>query len=113
IPMSITAVFTHWKRTENLKLILDAVRTQTLRPKIFVWNNGEKFSHPGVDWQIDSSVNAITWPRWFMASMADTEYVCVMDDDLVFGDADVLKDAVDFLRGRNENMIIGPYGVRL
>lgn len=109
----ITVVFTHWKRPENLKLIIEQIRTQTLYPKIFLWNNGGDFDCAGIDWRIDSSFNAITWGRWFMASMAQTEYVAVMDDDLVFTDSNVLKDAVDFLRNKNENMIIGPFGVNL
>ncbi len=111
--MSMTVVFTHWRRTENLKRILEQIKTQTLKPRIFVWNNGGDFSCPEADWQIDSSLNVITWPRWFMASMADTEYVCVADDDLMFKDARVLQDAIDFLKNKNERMIVGPYGVNL
>ncbi len=109
--MSVTAVFTQYRRPENLRQIIDQIKTQTLRPKIFIWNNSAGSPCPEADWRIDSSVNAITWPRWFMASMAKTEYVCLMDDDLMFTDERVLRDAVDFLKGRNERLMIGPYGV--
>jgi len=109
--VSITAVFTNWRRQENLKQILDQVLSQTVKPKIFIWNNAESFDYPNVDWQVNSSLNVVAWGRWFMASMADTEYVCVMDDDIIFNDSKVLQEAIGFLKDKNSNMIIGPYGV--
>lgn len=110
---AITVVLTNWKRPENLRRIVRALGRQTARPSLFLWNNGAEFSHPAMAWQVDSSVNQACWPRWWMASCAQTEFVCVLDDDLMPRDERVLDDMRDALRERPERTIAGPFGVKL
>ena len=73
----------------------------------------------GVTWQVDSSENKHCWPRWLMASLARTEYVCVMDDDLVPADDAVLSDMLRFLKAvdgdptkaADSPCVVGPFGM--
>ena len=52
------------------------------------------FTDSRITWQIDSSMNKYCWPRWMMASLARTKYVCTMDDDFTLSDDYVLSDMV-------------------
>jgi len=109
----VTVVLLNYKRPDNLKQVIDSVHKQTVHPQIFLWNNGAPFHDSRVTWQVDSSLNKICWPRWFMASMASTEYVCSLDDDLSFADNRVLESAIEYADENARDGIVGPYGVRL
>ncbi len=108
----ITFVFVNYKRPDNLKQIIAQLRQYKYDKEIFVWNNGEVTDFDA-DWVIDSSRNIMCWPRWYIGSIAKTEYVCLMDEDLTFKDEGVVPDAIAYLNKQSENCIIGPYGVQL
>lgn len=108
----ITVVLTNWKRQKNMKHIIAALRNQTAKPVLFLWNNNPTKKQWCVDWQVDSSINKLCWPRWFMAGMADTEFVAVHDDDLLLTDDRVLHDAITYLRILPTGTIIGVTGKR-
>jgi hypothetical protein len=109
----VTVVLLNWRRPENLRAVIDSVYKQTLRPDIFLWNNGAEFQDPRINWQVNSSENKMCWPRWFMASMCCSDYVCSLDDDLAFRDSLVLEDAVKFADEQASGRIVGPFGVRM
>jgi hypothetical protein len=113
IASRITVVLTNWKRPNNLKIVLDDLARQTAKPAIFLWNNGAEVRHPAIAWLADSSVNMACWPRWMMAGMAQTDFVCVMDDDLTFTDDRVLDDLMAALDARPEHTIVGLFGMKL
>jgi len=110
---TVTVCLLNWKRPQNLPFVIDSLARQTVKPVLFLWNNGDPFEDGRIAWQVDSSENMGCWPRWFMASRARTRYVCSLDDDLVMTDAHVLEDAVAFLSQCDERAIVGPEGVRL
>jgi hypothetical protein len=110
---AVTVVLTNWKRDRNLRAIIESLRSQTVGPALWLWNNGADFRHPAISWQVDSSVNMACWPRWWMASCARTEYVCIMDDDLQLADERVLHEMIAALADRPERTIAGLFGVRL
>ncbi len=110
---ALTVVLTNWKRPKNLRMLLDALSCQTVKPDIFLWNNGAEFSHPVVDWQVDSSVNMLCWPRWWMASCAQTEFTCIMDDDLMPTDGRLLQDMLKVLSKTSDATIVGLFGMNL
>jgi hypothetical protein len=110
---SITICLTNWRRPENLNKTIESIKSQSIDTNIYLWNNGDKFSHSAVDWMVESSANKICWPRWFMASMAETEFVCIMDDDLFLKDENILIELVELSATLNANTIIGPEGVNL
>jgi hypothetical protein len=109
--MSLTVCLLNWRRPQNVKRLLDALERQVPRPEIFLWNNGGALWHPAVDWQVNSSRNALCWPRWSMAIHARTEFVCSLDDDLLPRDAKLLADALAF--ARRSPGIIGAAGVAM
>ena len=109
----VTVVLANWKRPENALKILDVLHSQSLRPDIWVWNNGEELRHPAIQLQIRSSENLACWPRWLLGSMASTEYLCIVDDDLIFTDPDVLRDLASALEQKPARTIAGLFGMNL
>ena len=96
----ITVVLLNWKRSENVKAIVQTLRNQSVSPQIFLWDNAQDHNRvvvKDVDWYIQSSLNKICWPRWFMASQADTQYVMSLDDDLNLLDDFVIEDLIAVL----------------
>ena len=114
--MSLTVCLLNFKRPDNLRRILDRLAEQTIceQMSIFLWNNATApFRHPAVDWQVDSSRNAVCPPRWWMAVHAETEFVATLDDDLIPADERVFADALDVAQGPRPTCAIGPFGVIL
>ena len=111
--LKITICLTNWKRPENLDRIIDILYAQSLSVEIFLWNNGEPYLNSKINWLVHSSLNKFCIPRWFMAMYAKTEYVCILDDDIIFNDNNLLRDAINILKVENESTIIGLTGVKL
>lgn len=111
----LTVCLTTWKRHEQVHEIIGQLTKQSCRPRIFVWNNDNYFfkddrAHAVVNCTVNIRCKHIA------ASMqaAGTPYVAMMDDDLYFGDDDVLADALTFLDSLpNDTSLIGPYGVKI
>lgn len=86
---SITVVLNAFRRTEYLERQLDAVEAQTVKPKrILVWQNagGEIPLHllsRAVFAQCNQNLGV--WARFAYALNADTDYICVFDDDTIPG----------------------------
>ena len=104
---AVTVLLLNYKRPENVKRILDDLsRQKPCSPNIFLWNNsGRAFTDPRINWQIDSSENRFCWPRWMMGSLAQTKYICTMDDDFTFSDPFVLRDLVQHFERQEEKSI--------
>jgi GT2 family glycosyltransferase len=110
----ITILLLNWKRPENLRCVLDSIGIQTVRPIIFLWNNGGPFNHRLVDWQVKSPINACCAPRWSMGAMAPTRFVCSLDDDVALADNQVLSDLVDYMDKLSpRDCLVGAFGVIL
>ena len=80
----VTVLLMNWKREKNLKTIIERLKKQTVKPKIFLWDNNPstKIKPETVDWYCKSTKNTV-YGRWMMASLADTEYIMTMDDDII------------------------------
>jgi hypothetical protein len=109
----VTVVLTNWRRPDNVRRILDALDGQTLRPRIVLWNNGDAFDDPRVDWLVTSSENAACWPRWFLAGLTRSPFTGVMDDDLVPADGRVFENLLGFLERLAPKTVAGNTGIRL
>ncbi len=111
----ITVVLINFKRTRNTHQIIERLRTQTVQPAIYVWNNGNKpFDNPHADWVINSSQNAHAHCLPFLYQHAETEYICRMDDDLVPADNRVLEDVIRFIDEHGKSRrIVGGQGIIL
>ncbi|MEO8362017.1 MAG: hypothetical protein ABI672_18450 [Vicinamibacteria bacterium] len=112
--LEVTVCLTNWRRPEYLRRLIRQLREQSVKATIFLWNNGEAFScDDAIDWTVTSSLNQICWPRWFMASMASTEFCFVIDDDLELLDSQILKIVAERLMQAPESTIVGLEGVNL
>lgn len=103
-------------RHEQTHQIIEELRAQTCKPKIFVWNNDldYHFQDDRADWVINSNRNCHTRHVIFFWQQASTPYVARMDDDLHFADDRVLADVIPGLKTlKHRNQMIGAYGVRL
>ena len=120
----VTVLLLNWGRPDNIGPILDRLAAQTVPLTVYVWNNGNPLlfhqdggegvpleEHPLVGLHLQSSVNERCWPRWLLAGLATTPYVCTHDDDLLLGDVRVLEDAVEAHRTKCPDGVVGFFGV--
>ena len=88
----ITVILNCYRRPYNLKMQVDALRSQTIEPKqIWLWINyheDNKDFDPatlGVDRVFSNDHNWKFYGRFAAALLADTEYIAIYDDDTVPG----------------------------
>ena len=86
---SITVVLNGYKRQKFLNYQIDTVKNQTISPnEILIWNNGDYIDFSNFHENIfiaNSSKNFGVWSRFSFALNAETEYICVLDDDTMPG----------------------------
>jgi hypothetical protein len=87
--MSITVVLNGYKRAQHFQLQLDAINNQTMKPEeILLWQNyGDNFDPRLTINTTHASCNKNlgVWARFAYALNANTEYICVFDDDTIPG----------------------------
>lgn len=88
----ITAILNSYKRPKNLNEQIIALQNQTIPAReIMIWHN-----HPGDDLPMNYEVSKFTksaynnfnygvWARFAFALNAQTEYICIFDDDTIPG----------------------------
>ena len=85
----VTVILNGYKRPQHFGLQLESIKKQTLVPKeIMLWqNSGETFDQPLTSLTTHASCNKNlgVWARFAFALNANTEYVCVFDDDTIPG----------------------------
>jgi hypothetical protein len=85
----VTAILTLYKRPYCLEKQIEAIRNQTIPPKqiILLKNYFEGVSLPELKniTVIDCNKNFGVWARFAASLLADTEFVCVFDDDTIPG----------------------------
>lgn len=110
----VTAILLNWKRPDNLHKVIKSIRSQDLPIDIWLWNNSNIVEQFDVDQYIHSSTNLKCFPRWCLASMVQTKYFFVIDDDIRFNDNRVISDCINsFEKSNIEDLIIGHTGVIL
>lgn len=110
----VTVLLLNWKRPDNLRLILDALAGQSVKPEIFLWNNypAQPIEHKGITQQITSGTNQYCSPRWTMALQAQTTYIMTCDDDLMPSDKHLIQDVIETDKSSvgDPYRIIGAFG---
>ncbi len=114
---NLTVCLLNWRRPANLSKILQCLQQQSAKPRIFIWNNAATplpYNIGNADWVVNSSQNKLCFPRWYMASQADTKWVMSLDDDLMLADDYVLEEMINFvLPYKEKDIIFGLEGVVL
>lgn len=89
---NITAIVNVFRRDKYLDMQINAIRNQSIPPKsIIIWNNGNKvinlskYKNDPFFKVFDNNFNSGVWSRFIISQLADTEYVCVFDDDTIPG----------------------------
>jgi len=108
----ITIVLLNYKRPQNIPIILKAIREQTIKAQVFLWNNGgQNVNSPLIDRYEESTKNVGCMARWKLAKEALTPYVMSLDDDICFSRKDALENIITSLETQdNPNRIIGVSG---
>lgn len=90
--MSITAIVNIFRRINTLEEQINAIKNQSIPPKsIIIWNNGNrdinlnKYKNDPFYKVFDTNYNSGVWSRFIISQIADTEYVCIFDDDTIPG----------------------------
>lgn len=89
---TITAVVNIFRRGHILDEQINAIKEQTIKPQsIILWNNGNrnidltKYKNDPLFKVFDCNHNFGVWPRFIIGQLANTEYICVFDDDTIPG----------------------------
>jgi hypothetical protein len=89
---NITAIINIFRRTYSLENQIKAIREQSIPPKsIIIWNNGNrevdltKYKNDNFFKVFDCNYNSGVWSRFLISQLADTEYICIFDDDTIPG----------------------------
>lgn len=81
----ITAVLNAFKRQKYLNQQIECVLSQSIpADRVLIWNNGEELELAQFGDKViiaNSSYNLGVWSRFAYALNAETEYVCMLDDD--------------------------------
>ena len=90
--LDATVILSLWRRPQNLKPQIEALRNQTFPPKeIWLWANDHDdnadvdFDDLDVDRIIDCSYNFKFYGRFAIALFAETRFVTIIDDDTIPG----------------------------
>ena len=88
----ITVILNSYRRPYNLKMQIEALNTQTIKPKeIWLWVNAHEdnknfdYSDLELDKVFNNDYNWKFYGRFAGALLTDTEYVAIFDDDTIPG----------------------------
>jgi hypothetical protein len=89
---NITAIVNIFRRGHVLDNQIEAIKNQSIPPKcIMIWNNGNKnidllkYKNDPFFKVFDNNYNSGVWSRFIISQLADTEYICIFDDDTIPG----------------------------
>lgn len=89
----ITVILNAYRRPYNLKMQIEAIRNQTIKPKqIWLWVNDHEdnrdfdFKELEIDRVFHNDYNWKFYGRFAGALLSDTDYVAIFDDDTVPGE---------------------------
>ena len=108
----ITIVLLNYKRPQNIPIILNAIKSQSIKATVFLWNNGTTDVNSSlIDRYETSSNNTGCMARWKLAQRATTPYVMSLDDDICLNGSDAIKKIVQSIEAQtNSNTIVGAFG---
>lgn len=109
---AVTAILLNYQRPTNIERIVERLEAQSECPEIIVINNGPFLPDVGRARTVDIPWNARCFVRHLFALYATTEWVAVLDDDLIPSDAGFLEAALRVAAARPE-AITGAFGCYL
>jgi GT2 family glycosyltransferase len=110
--MKVTAILLNYRRPDNTVSLVKALRGQTVRPETLLVNNSSTVRRFNADLAVYIPWNAGCLVRHLFALYVDSEWIMVIDDDLIPHDARFVEDALTVATQR-PNAITGAFGRRL
>jgi hypothetical protein len=112
----ITIVFLNWKRREYLESIIQKTKKQFYLPEIIVVDNSSSDSKNKINVTSDITYIGLDnslkcWARWKQIENVNSKYFCVMDDDLIFENNDVLEKCKIYMDNNPKVDAVGYAGV--
>ena len=114
----ILTVLTNWKRKDYLSDIVKSFEGQTLSSDIVVVDNASiyenlRFEYKNVEVLEKKNIEKC-WERWVVVSdrFDKYKYVCIMDDDLIFLENDVIEQCYNFMETEKNCDCVGREGVK-
>ena len=107
----VTCVLLNYKRPDNIPVIIEALRAQTLPVDILLINNSGHQTF-GVKRAVSIPWNAGTWIRIPFSAQAETPYVMWLDDDLVPTHPQFVE-SMRWVTECRKDAIVGAWGKRL
>jgi hypothetical protein len=112
---NITAIVNIFRRGYVIEKQINAIRSQSIPPKsIIIWNNGNKevdltkYKNDPFFKVFDCNYNSGVWSRFLISQLADTEYICIFDDDTIPGN-NWFKNCLNCMR--EKEALYGTIGV--
>ncbi len=90
----ITSIIVHYNRPENIPEIVEAIRSQTVKSEIWIWDNSGNCPDIG-DVIIRSTRNFAQFGRWMLLQAVQTPFVWLNDDDGRINDVNLFKNLLD------------------
>lgn len=104
-----TFILLNYKRSDNLRKLIDTINDQNLKTKIILIDN----SNENIDIKVDKKIfipwNSGCFTRLFFLSYVNTDYVCFIDDDLQIKNYNSLEKWLNIYAQANAP-IIGGWG---
>lgn len=115
--MKVKVILTNWKRKNNLIQIIESIKSQSHVCDVVVIDNSSNDPIHSLQVENVKTINKSNelkcWERWVEASVSTNEYICIMDDDLIFTDYNVIDDCVKYMDSNKDIDCIGIEGVKL
>jgi hypothetical protein len=115
VSKQVTVILNGFRRPHALEAQMEAVKRQTVKPEsVMFWQNGASPEHKFDYNLLNSCILSINnqnfgvWARFAYALNAETEYVCVFDDDTIPG-SKWLENCLDTIT--EHNGLLGTNGV--
>lgn len=110
--MSITAILNIYRRPEYLQEQLSAIENQSIKPdNIFIWYNkpeNENFQNQNILKHYNvfySTYNFKYHARFAAALLAETDYICIFDDDTIPG-INWFRSCLDTIQKTGPNLMV-------
>lgn len=109
----VTVILNVYKRPQHLEEQYNSIINQTHKPEsIIIWNNNNTefdfTKYKTLTTFVDCSKNLGVWARFIMALNANTEYICLFDDDTIPG-SKWLETCISTIK--NYDGLLGTIGV--
>ena len=104
-----TFILLNYRRSDNLRKLIDSINGQNLKTKIILIDNSDKNIDIKVDKKIFIPWNGGCFTRLFFLPYVNTEYICFIDDDLQIMNDNSLEKWLNIYSHANAP-IIGGWG---